>query len=184
MTNIKLFQNNNIRSLSNEEAQKWYFLVVDIVAVLTESNNPTDYLKKLRKRDLEIGNYIGTNSPQIEMLTETGKKRKTLTGNPEHLLRIIQSIPSPKAEPFKLWLAQVGYERLQEIENPELAQQRMREIYKAKGYTDAWIEKWVRGIAIRAELTEEWQRRGVKETKENFKELTQNQKKLINKKGK
>jgi len=166
MSNIKLFESKKIRSHWSEEEQKWYFSVVDVVETLTESENPTDYLKKLRRRDPELGSYIGTNCPQIEMLTESGKRRKTLAGSPEHIFRIIQSIPSRKAEPFKQWLAQVGYERLQEIENPELAQKRMREIYKAKGYSDDWIEKRVRGIAVRDELTEEWQKRGVKEQKE------------------
>jgi hypothetical protein len=136
---------------------------VDVVEVLTDSVNPTDYFKKLRKRDLELASYIGTNCPQVEMITDTGKKRKTLSASAKQLLRIIQSIPSPKAEPFKLWLAKVGYERLEEIENPELAAKRMREIYRQKGYSDEWIEKRVRGIAVRDELTDEWQKRGIKE---------------------
>lgn len=115
MNNIKLFQEKKIRSVWNEEEQQWYFSVVDVVCVLTDSVNPTDYLKKMRKRDEELATYLGTNCPQIEMVTDTGKKRKTLAANVQALFRIIQSIPSPKAEPFKLWLAQVGYERVQEI---------------------------------------------------------------------
>ena len=166
MSNIKLFETAQIRSIWSEDAQCWYFAIVDVVQVLTDSVNPTDYLKKLRKRDPELGSYLGTNCPQVAMRTDSGVQRQTLAGSVEHLLRLIQSIPSPKAEPFKRWLAQVGYERLQEIENPELAAQRMRAIYQSKGYSPEWIEKRVRGIAIRDELTGEWQKRGVKEQRE------------------
>lgn len=161
MTNIKLFQDKKIRSAWNDEEEQWYFSVVDVVAALTDSVNPTDYLKKIRKRDESLGVFLGTNCPQVEMLTETGKKRKTLAANAKGLFRIIQSIPSPKAEPFKLWLSQVGYERLLEIENPELAQERMKEIYEKKGYPKDWIDKRIRGIAIRQNLTDEWKRRGI-----------------------
>lgn len=163
MSNLKLFEDKKVRSSWSEEEQKWYFSIVDVVEVLTDSVNPTDYFKKLRKRDEELGAYIGTNCPQIEMQTKSGKLRNTLSGSVEHIFRIIQSIPSPKAEPFKRWLAKVGYERIQEIEDPEIAAKRMREIYKAKGYSDAWIEKRLRGIAVRDELTNEWGQRGVKE---------------------
>ncbi|WP_270410612.1 BRO family protein [Bacteroides eggerthii] len=161
MNNIKLFQEKKIRSVWNEEEQQWYFSVVDVVGVLTDSVNPTDYLKKMRKRDEELATYLGTNCPQIEMVTDTGKRRKTLAANVQALFRIIQSIPSPKAEPFKLWLAQVGYERVQEIENPELAQERMKELYEQKGYPKDWIDKRLRGIAIRQNLTDEWKERGI-----------------------
>ena len=161
MSNIKLFQDKKIRSSWNEEEQQWYFSVVDVVAALTDSVNPTDYLKKIRKRDDILADYIGTNCPQVDMLTETGKKRKTLAANVKGLFRIIQSIPSPKAEPFKLWLSQVGYERLQEIENPELAQERMKVLYEKKGYPKDWIDKRLRGIAIRQNLTDEWKRHGI-----------------------
>ena len=160
MNNIKLFQEKKIRSVWNEEEQQWYFSVVDVVGVLTDSVNPTDYLKKMRKRDEELATYLGTTCPQVEMVTDTGKKRKTLAANVQALFRIIQSIPSPKAEPFKLWLAQVGYERVQEIENPELAQERMKELYEQKGYPKDWIDKRLRGIAIRQNLTDEWKERG------------------------
>ncbi|MBU2505263.1 MAG: Bro-N domain-containing protein [Bacteroidetes bacterium] len=166
MPNIKLFEEKRIRSVWNEEDQKWYFSVVDVVEALTDSVNPKDYIKKMRKRDPLLNSNWGTICPPLEMIAADGKKRKTQTANVEGVLRIIQSIPSPKAEPFKLWLAKVGQERLEEIENPELAQLRMREIYKAKGYSDEWIEKRVRGIAVRDELTDEWKKRGVKEGKE------------------
>ncbi len=161
MTNIKLFQDKKIRSAWNEEEEQWYFSVVDVVEALTDSVNPTDYLKKIRKRDEALGSFLGTNCPQVEMLTETGKKRKTLAANVKGLFRIIQSIPSPKAEPFKQWLATVGYERMLEIENPELAQERMKELYEKKGYPKDWIDKRLRGMAIRQNLTDEWKRRGI-----------------------
>lgn len=158
-TKIIVFDNRHIRrEYYNDE---WYFSVVDIIGVLSESVNPTDYLKKLRKRDNQLNIYIGTNCPQVNMLTTTGKHRKTLAGNTEHLFRIIQSIPSPKAEPFKQWLSQVGYERVLEIENPELAQDRMKSLYEQKGYPKDWIDKRLRGIAIRQNLTDEWKARGI-----------------------
>ncbi len=166
MTNLKLFETASIRSFYDEENEKWYFSIVDVVEVLTNSVNSTDYLKKLRKRDTELGNFLGTNCPQITMENKSGIKRKTLAGTNQDLLRLIQSIPSPKAEPFKQWLAQVGAERIAEIENPELVQARIRATYKAKGYSDAWIEKRIRGIQVRDELTNEWKNRGVKEGKE------------------
>lgn len=166
LEHIKIFQERKIRSVWNEEEDQWYFSVVDVVGVLTESVNPTDYLKKLRKRDESLGSYIGTNCPQIEMYTASGVKRKTLAANVKSLLRIIQSIPSPKAEPFKQWLAQVGYERIQEIENPELAQERMKELYEKKGYSKDWIDKRLRGIAIRQNLTDEWKERGITREKD------------------
>lgn len=166
MSNIKLFQDKEIRSVWNKDEEQWYFSVVDVVEVLTDSVNPTDYLKKLRKRDPALASYLGTNCPQVEMLTLTGKKRKLLSANVKGLLRIIQSIPSPKAEPFKLWLSQVGYERLQEIENPELAQERMKDLYEKKGYPKDWIDKRLRGIAIRQNLTDEWKKRGITEERD------------------
>ena len=166
MSNIKLFESKQIRSVWNEADSKWYFSVADVVEVLTDSANVRDYIKKMRKREQELNSNWGTICPPLELLAPDGKRRKTQCANAEGLLRIIQSIPSPKAEPFKRWLAKVGYERLEEIENPELAAARMRELYKAKGYSDEWIEKRVRGIAIRDELTNEWKKRGVKEQRE------------------
>ncbi|MBN4081634.1 Bro-N domain-containing protein [bacterium AH-315-C07] len=161
---IVVFESNTIRKAWYNNT--WYFSIVDIVKVLSDSSNPTDYLKKIRKRDEELKNYLGTNCPQVEMLTESGKKRKVLAGNTEHVFRVIQSIPSPKAEPFKRWLAKVGYERVEEIENPELAQERMKEIYEQKGYDKDWIDKRLRGIAIRENLTDEWRERGIKEQRD------------------
>ncbi|MFA6160009.1 MAG: Bro-N domain-containing protein [Parcubacteria group bacterium] len=163
-SHIAIFRGKQFRKTIFQK--EWYFSVVDVIESLTDSVNATDYLKKLRKRDKELGLFIGTNCPQIEMETGTGKKRKTLAGNVEQLFRIIQSIPSPKAEPLKRWLARVGYERIQEIEDPELATKRTRVLYKLKGYPDGWIEKRMRGIAIREELTDEWQNRGAREQKD------------------
>ncbi len=159
-----VFENKRIRKAwyNNE----WFFSIVDVVGALTDSSNPTDYLKKLRKREADLKSYIGTNCPQVSMLTETGKSRKVLAGNTQNIFRIIQSISSPKAEPFKRWLAKVGYERIEEIENPELAQERMKEIYEKKGYPKDWIDRRLRGIAIRQNLTDEWQKRGIEEQRD------------------
>lgn len=162
MANIKLFESKKIRSVWNETEQKWYFSVADVVKVLIETVNVSDYIKKMRKRDEELSKGWGQIVTPLEIAT-SGGQQKTNCANVEGLFRIIQSIPSPKAEPFKRWLAKVGYERLEEIENPELASKRVREIYKAKGYSEAWIEKRLRGIAVRDELTEEWKKRGIKE---------------------
>jgi len=163
MSTIKLFESKQVRTEWDPKAQKWYFSIVDVIAVLTESADPGAYWRKLKERLKKEGNQAVTNCHGLKMTAADGKKRMTDVADTEQLLRLIQSIPSPKAEPFKLWLARVGYERLEEIENPELAAQRMRELYKAKGYSDEWIEKRVRGIAIRDELTNEWKKRGVKE---------------------
>ena len=166
MNEIKLFQDKRIRTAWNEEEEQWYFSVVDVIEALTDSTNPTDYLKKMRKRDQELASYLGTNCPQVAMMTETGKYRQTLGANIKSLFRIIQSIPSPKAEPFKQWLAQVGYDRVLEIENPELAQERMKSLYEQKGYPKDWIDKRLRGIAIRQNLTDGWKQRGITEERE------------------
>jgi prophage antirepressor-like protein len=163
MSNIKLFESQQIRSVWNEKDQKWYFSVQDVIQLLTDTPDVKDYIKKMKKRDIELNSNWGTICPLVEMVAADGKKRKIQAANAQGLLRIIQSIPSPKAEPFKLWLAKVGSERLEEIENPELAANRTRELYKAKGYPDDWIEKRMRSIAIREELTDEWKNRGVKE---------------------
>lgn len=160
---LVVFQSKKIRRVWFKE--EWYYSLVDIIGALTDSSNPTDYLKKMRKRDEELGAYLGTNCPHVEMLTETGKKRTVLAGNTKDVFRIIQSVPSKNAEPFKRWLAEVGKERIDEIENPELAQERIKQIYKAKGYPEEWIDKRLRGIAIRQNLTDEWRKRGIQEQK-------------------
>jgi len=162
MSNIKLFESKQIRTVWNDIDQKWYFVVEDVVLILTESNDPKQYIKRMRMRDEELAKGWVQIVPTLWVET-AGGKQKMGCANAKGLLRIIQSIPSPKAEPFKLWLAQVGSDRLDEIENPELATQRTRELYKLKGYPDDWIEKRMRSIAIREELTEEWKNRGVKE---------------------
>lgn len=162
MSNIKLFESKQIKTVWNEGDQKWYFVVADVVQVLTDTPNPSDYIKKMRKRDEQLSQGWGQIVTPLSVET-AGGKQKLNCANAQGLLRIIQSIPSPKAEPFKLWLAKVGAERLEEIENPELATQRTREIYKLKGYPNDWIEKRMRSIAIREELTDEWKNRGIKE---------------------
>lgn len=162
MSNIKLFESRQIRSVWNEAEEKWYFVVEDVVAVLTDSKDPKQYIKRMRQRDEVLAQGWVQIVPTLSVET-AGGKQKMSCANAQGLLRIIQSIPSPKAEPFKLWLAQVGSDRLDEIENPELASQRARELYKLKGYSDDWIEKRMRSIAIREELTDEWKSHGVKE---------------------
>lgn len=169
MTDIKLFEEKRVRSVWNEPDQKWYFAVVDVVAVLTEQDDfqkARKYWNKLKERLAAEAFQPVTICHQFKLLAADGKNRLTDCANIEGMLRIIQSIPSPKAEPFKRWLAQVGAERLAEIENPELATQRARTLYEQKGYSPEWIEKRMRGIAIRDELTHEWKERGVKEGKE------------------
>ncbi|PCI92595.1 MAG: phage antirepressor protein [Flavobacteriales bacterium] len=164
MSNIKLFQDKKIRTTFNEADQKWYFAIIDVIQVLTESSNARRYWSDLKRKLVKEGyNELYEDIVQLKLEAPDGKLRETDCTNTEGLLRIIQSIPSPKAEPFKRWLAKVGYERLQEIEDPELASKRAREIYKAKGHSDNWIEKRMRSIAIREELTDEWKERGIKE---------------------
>lgn len=163
MGSIKLFESKQIRSVWNDKDQKWYFSVQDVIKVLTDSTDVKQYIKRMLSRDEMLKSNWGTICTLVEMEAADGKRRKIQASDTKGLLRIIQSIPSPKAEPFKLWLAQVGSDRLDEIENPELATQRTRELYKLKGYPDDWIEKRMRSIAIREELTEEWKNRGVKE---------------------
>ena len=160
MSNIKLFQDKKIRSVWNDEEEQWYFSVVDVVEALTDSPNPRQYWRKMKDRDLkEYQSYPFW--VQLKLASADGKKYATDCANVKGLFRIIQSIPSPKAEPFKQWLATVGYERMLEIENPELAQERMKELYEKKGYPKDWIDKRLRGIAIRQNLTDEWKRRGI-----------------------
>lgn len=165
-TEIQKFEERSIRTAWDEEREEWYFSVVDVIAVLTDSTNPTDYLKKMRKRDELLSSYIGTNCPQVEMVGNTGKKRKVLAATAEQVLRIIQSIPSPKAEPFKLWLAQVGRERIEETIDPEQAIDRALETYLKKGYSVDWVHQRLLSIRVRNELTAEWQTRGVEQGRE------------------
>ncbi len=162
---IALFQGKKIRkALLNNE---WWFSVVDIVFALTDSSNANDYWYRMKVRvESEDGLELSTICRQLKLEATDGKKYETDCANTEGIFRIIQSIPSPKAEPFKRWLAKVGYERVQEIDNPELATKRTRLLYKLKGYSEDWIEKRMRGIAIREELTDEWQKRGAQEQRD------------------
>ena len=156
---LALFEEKEIRKTWKNE--KWYFSIVDVVYALTDSLNPKEYMKKIKSRDIEIKNNWGTICTLLDMIALDGKIRKIQMADTEGILRIIQSIPSPKAEPFKRWLAKVGSERIEEINNPELAMDRMKEIYEQKGYSKTWIEQRERGITTRHNLTEEWKERGV-----------------------
>ena len=162
MNEIKLYENKKIRSAWDDEKEEWYFSVVDVVGVLTDSENPTDYLKKMRKRDEQLASYIGTNCPQVVMKSSDGKKRKVLAGNMKDIFRIIQSIPSPKAEPFKMWLAEVGKERIDETLDPEQTIDRALETYLKKGYSKEWINQRLQSIQVRKELTDVWENHGIK----------------------
>ena len=159
-----VFEGKHIRKTLHEGV--WWFAVVDVVAALTDSVNPSDYLKKIKKRDLELGGLFkggGQIVPPLALVCETaGGPQKVQCWHLEGILRLIQSISSPKAEPFKRWLARVGRERIDEIENPELAMARMQELYEKKGYSKEWIDKRLRGIAVRQDLTDEWKNRGAR----------------------
>ena len=163
--NIALFRGKEARKTINEN--EWWFSIIDVVGALTGSERPRKYWNDLKKKLSEEGyDELSEKIGQLKMQSVDGKYYETDCANTETIFRIIQSIPSPKAEPFKRWLAKVGYERVQEIEDPELGTKRMRALYKAKGYSDAWIEKRMRGIAIREELTDEWKNRNVKHEQE------------------
>jgi hypothetical protein len=163
-TKLALFKGKEIRkTIHNNE---WWFSVVDVCGALTESADSGAYWRKLKQRLRDEKSQVVTNCHGLKLEAADGKKYKTDCANTEGIFRIIQSIPSPKAEPFKRWLAKVGYERVQEIEDPELATKRTRMLYKAKGYSDDWIEKRIRGIAIREELVDEWGKRGAKNQKD------------------
>ncbi len=165
MNKLSIFQEKQIRKTWHNN--EWYFSVVDIIFALTESLDPKDYWYRMKKRmKTEDKAELSTICRQLKLLASDGKKYKTDTANTEGIFRLIQSIPSPKAEPFKLWLAKVGYERVQEIENPELAQERMKKLYEQKGYSKDWIDKRLRGIAIRQNLTDEWKNRGIENQKD------------------
>ena len=158
ITKLALFEEREIRkTIHNDE---WWFSVADVVEALTDSADSRQYIKRMRQREPQLDSYWGTICTPLELLAPDGKRRKTNCSNTEGLFRIIQSIHSPKAEPFKRWLAKVGHERIQEIENPELAMARMQELYEKKGYPKEWIDKRVRGIAVRQDLTDEWKNRG------------------------
>lgn len=159
---IELFENRKIRSVWDEEREEWYFSVVDVVEALTDSADPKQYIKKMRSRDPELSSKWGTICTPVQMLAADGKKRRVQAANTEGILRLIQSIPSPKAEPFKLWLAQVGRERIEETIDPEQAIDRALETYLKKGYSEDWVHQRIMSIRIRNELTDEWKKRGVK----------------------
>lgn len=164
-TKISIFKGKQIRKVLHEN--EWYFSVIDVVGALSDSAKPRDYWFKMKLRvKTEEDSELSTLCRQLKLESTDGKKYETDCANTEGIFRIIQSIPSPKAEPFKRWLAKVGYERIQEIENPELATKRTRLLYKLKGYPEDWIEKRMRGIAIREELTDEWQKRGAQEQRD------------------
>jgi len=165
---IIVFRNKSIRRVLHQN--EWWFAIIDVVSVLTDSANPTGYLKDMRRRNPELSKGWGQIATPLSIET-AGGRQKINCANVEGIFRVVQSIPSSKAEPFKRWLAKVGYERVQEIEDPELAAKRARVTYKAKGYPDSWIEKRMRSIAIREELTDEWKQRGIQEQK-NYAILT------------
>jgi len=165
-TAIKLFEQKQVRSIWNDEEEKWYFSIVDIVGILSESIDQQAYWRKLKQRLKEEGNETVTNCHALKMLAADGKMRLTDVADTQQLFRLIQSIPSPKAEPFKLWLAQVGSERIDEIEDPELGFDRLMETYLRKGYSKEWINQRLKSIEIRKELTDEWENRNVKKGQE------------------
>jgi BRO family, N-terminal domain len=166
MSNIKLFESKKIRSEWNEEEEKWYFSVIDIVEVLTDSPDPKDYWYRMKKREKLSNIELSTICRQLKIESVDGKKYMTDCADTEGLLRIIQSIPSSKAEPFKLWLAKVGYERIEESQNPELSIDRAMENYLSLGYSKEWINQRLKSIEVRKELTDEWESRGVKKGQE------------------
>jgi len=164
--NIKLFDQKQVRTHWNEEQEKWYFSVQDVVEILSESTNVKQYIKKMRSRDAELNFKWGTICTPVEMIANDGKKRKIQASDTEGIFRIIQAIPSKKAEPFKQWLAKVGAERIDEIEDPEIGFDRLMETYLKKGYSKEWINQRLKSIEIRKELTDEWDDRGVKKGQE------------------
>ena len=161
---LVVFQDKKIRRIWHKN--EWFFSIIDVVEALTDSSNPRNYWSMLKKRELEHGIELSTFCVQLKLPASDGKSYDTDCANTKSLFRVIQSIPSRKAEPFKLWLAKVGYERVQEIENPELAQERMKDIYEQKGYSKSWIDKRLRGIAVRQDLTDEWKKRGISKQKD------------------
>ena len=160
---LKLFEERGVRTVWDDEQEKWYFSIVDVVAVLTDSPNPNNYWKVLKHRLRKEGNESVTNCNQLKLESSDGKKYKTDVADTEQLLRLIQSIPSPKAEPFKLWMAQVASERLNQIQDPELSIEQALQDYKRLGYSDNWINQRLKSIEIRKDLTDEWKKRGLQE---------------------
>ena len=160
---IKLFQDQRVRVLWDEEKEKWFFSIIDVIGVLTESENSRKYWSVLKTRLKKEGSEVATNCSRLKLLAVDGKMRLTDVADTEQLLRLIQSIPSPKAEPFKVWLAKVGYERIEETEDPEKAFDRAMETYLKKGYSRNWINQRLKSIEVRKELTDEWETRGMKE---------------------
>jgi len=171
MSSLKLFESKQVRSSWNEEEEKWYISIVDVVGILTDSPNPQVYWRVLKKRLKDEGNETVTNCNGLKMLAQDGKMRMTDVADTEQLFRLIQSIPSPKAEPFKLWLAKVASERLDEMQDPELSIDRALENYMNLGYSENWINQRLKSIEVRKELTDEWKKRGLKE-KQQFATLT------------
>jgi hypothetical protein len=165
-TAIKLFNDKQIRATWDDEQEKWYFSIVDVIGVLTQSPNPRKYWSVLKTRLKKEGSQLTTNCSQLKMLSSDGKHYKTDVADTEQLFRLIQSIPSPKAEPFKLWLAKVGRERIDEIEDPEIGIDRLMETYLRKGYSTSWINQRLKSIEVRKELTDEWEKRGVRKGQE------------------
>jgi hypothetical protein len=165
-TAIKLFNERHIRTQWDDDQEKWYFSIVDVVAVLTESENSNNYWKVLKNRLKKEGSQLVTNCNQLKMQSSDGKYYKTDVADTEQLFRLIQSIPSPKAEPFKLWLAKIGRERMDEIEDPEIGIERLMETYLRKGYSKEWINQRLKSIEVRKELTDEWEKRGVQKGQE------------------
>lgn len=163
---IQLFEERKVRTVWDDEAGKWYVSVIDVVGVLTDSADPNNYWKVLKSRLKKEGNETVTNCNRLKMLAADGKMRLTDVADVEQLFRLVQSIPSPKAEPFKLWLASLGRERLEEIDDPEIGIDRMLEYYHRKGYSENWINQRLKSIEVRKELTDEWERRGIKKGQE------------------
>ncbi len=166
MSNIQLFEDRQVRSHWDTEQEKWYFSIVDVVAILTDSPNPRKYWSVLKTRLKKEGSELATNCSQLKMQSADGKYYKTDVADTEQLLRLIQSVPSPKAEPFKQWLAKVGSQRLDQIQDPELSIQQALQDYRNLGYSDDWINQRLKSIEIRKELTDEWQRTGITDNKE------------------
>ena len=165
-TAIKLFEQREIRSVWSDEEEKWYFSIVDVVGVLSESENPNNYWKVLKNRLKKEGSQLVTNCNQLKLKSSDGKFYKTDVADTEQLFRLIQSIPSPKAEPFKLWIAKVARERIDEIEDPEIGIDRLMETYLKKGYSKEWVNQRLKSIEVRKDLTDEWDKRGVKKGQE------------------